>query len=360
MEASVQDLDPKHYFNQSIRVFAHERFQSEALQVQHSLQSYPSHIAVFSSGTTSSDLKGYALSLAAMKANAQAVNDFYSITSDDQWGLSIPDYHIGGLAVMMRALLLGTSVVDCRGWDPSAWTKKISERKVTVTTVVPTQIYDLVQHKLHCPKHLRLLIVGGDYLSFELQKRAMALGWPIKRTYGMTEVGSQLASALDQDLKVLPIHQVKTDDDGRLLVKSPSLFSAQFRIKPQVEVKPLSDFCDQDGFYLTQDRVQLSNGFIEPKGRMDEVIKVAGHLTHLPSLRETLYSLLLNHHQYGKAEISIQQDDRKGNKLILIHLADLSTDILNKIKEAFHPYQIDEIKAVTSFERTDLGKLKKQ
>lgn len=360
METSVHDLEPEDYFNRSISVFAHERFHSEAVKVQMALADYSQHVAVFSSGTTSADLKGYALSLSALKANAEAVNNFYEINQHDQWGLSIPDYHIGGLSVLMRAMVLGTNVVDCRGWNPESWTKLIDQRSVTVTTVVPTQVYDLVKSKLKSPSKLRLLIVGGDYLSFELQKRATDLGWPIKRTYGMTEVGSQLASAKDHVLEVLPLHQVKTDSEGRLLVKSPALFTSQFKVKEKVEIKPVDELCDSDGFYLTQDRVLLSGQTIMPQGRIDEVIKVAGHLTHLPSLRETLYSLLLKTGQYGKAELMVTQDERKGNKLGLLYLTGLPGHILSDIKEALLPYQIDEIKEVTSFERTDLGKLKKQ
>lgn len=360
MEKALHDLNPDNYFSSPLKVFAHQRYQAEAQKVKAALEAnYHHHIAVFSSGTTSASLKGYVLSLEALKANAQAVNEFYSIGKNDRWGLSIPEYHIGGLSVMMRAKLTGSEVVDCRGWNPLQWSKTIGERKVTVTTVVPTQIYDLVKEKLSPPDDLRLLIVGGDYLSHELENQARKLGWPTRRTYGMTEVGSQLASAKEKTLEALPLHDVKTDNDGRLLVKSPALFAAQFMLKENVEVREAQKFLDQDGFYVTQDRVRLEGKSITPMGRLDEQIKIGGHMVSLPALKETLYSVLLATGHYGKAEVDIVNDERKGKGLRLLHLQDLPTDILRKITEAFGPHSLDEIKAVESFERTDLGKLKK-
>jgi O-succinylbenzoic acid--CoA ligase len=361
MEKTLRDLNPDDYFSTSLKVFAHQKYHSEASRVQAAFEElkYRDHIAVFSSGTTSASLKGYALSLDAVMNNARAVNDFYSIDKNDRWGLSIPDYHIGGLSVMMRAKLLGNSVVDCRGWNPHQWRKTLDERKVTVTTVVPTQIYDLVKENLSPPRDLRVLIVGGDYLSFELENQARKLGWPTRRTYGMTEIGSQLASAKDKNLEVLTLHQVKTDSDGRLLVKSPALFSAQFILKDKVDISPVEKFLDKDGFYATQDKVRLEGKNIVPLGRVDEQIKVGGHMVSLPPMKETLYTVLLATDHNGKAEVAIMNDERKGKGLRLLHLQGLPTDVLRKITEAFGPHSIDEIRAVEAFERTDLGKLKK-
>lgn len=358
----MRTLDPKDYFSSPLRVFAHASLAQPANLVREKLESLSlrDHVAVFSSGTTSSTLKGYALSLAALKANAKAVNDFYNITQSDVWGLSIPDYHIGGLSVLMRAQLLNQEVIDCRGWDPVTWIKTISESKVTVTTIVPTQVFDLVSNNLRPPSHLRHVIVGGDYLSHKLQRMAEALDWPVRRTFGMTEIASQLASSLKtSELEVLPLHQVKTDHEGRLWVKSPSLFTLQFQVLDEVKIKRLPEFCDPEGFYQTQDRVSLEGNHIQPMGRTDEQIKVAGHMTHLPSLRETLYKILLQTGHYGEAEIQIKSDERKGHRLILIHKELLPSSIIEKIQTALRPYQLDELKAVKSFNRTDLGKLKK-
>jgi o-succinylbenzoate---CoA ligase len=168
---------------------------------------------------------------------------------------------------LARAHLLGSKCVDLGLWQPESWVQKITLEKVTVTTVVPTQIFDLVQKKLAAPATLKFLIVGGDYLSAHLERMALDLGWPIIRTFGMTEVCSQLASTTapgDADLKVLPIHQVKTDENELLLIKSSALFTLQFKYKEKLLINYAEQFCDPAGFYRTSDMARLNQDVIIP------------------------------------------------------------------------------------------------
>ncbi len=318
------------------------------------------HFILFSSGTTGGHLKGYALSKKALFKNAEEVNKFFGISSTDIWGLSLPTYHVGGLSVLARAHLLGNLVVDLRSWEPLFWYKKMSE--VTVTSIVPTQLYDLVRLELKAPPHLRYLIVGGDFLSPKLKEKALFLGWPVIRTYGMSEVSSQLASARSPDsdlLEVLPIHEVKTKD-ARLLVKSLSLFTLEFVMGEKFMVTHASRLCDQSGFFLTSDRAELSGNTIIPLGRLGDELKVGGHLVNLLKLRDTLSGQLLENNCLGQAEIVVEEDERKGKKLVLLYLSSLGNhlsieEILNRLK----PVRIDEVRLINEFKRTDLGKLKR-
>lgn len=352
MERAVFDVN----FEEEFKIITHpdlkearERLRSELADLD-----FTSHFAIFSSGTSSRELKGYILSEKAMEANARAVNEWFSLTSDDVWGLSLPVYHVGGLSVLVRAKLLGNKVVDLRKWDPLRWHKTLTEEKVSITTIVPTQLYDLVKNNLNAPTTLRHLIVGGDFLAEELEKRARSLGWPVIRTYGMTEVCSQLASGKKpgDKLSVLPIHEVKTNSDGILQVKSKSIFTAVFTLSEKLQLS----FAPED-FYTTQDRVSLHSDVIIPQGRLNQEIKVAGHLTSILSLKDTLATILLSEGHYGKAELIIESDERKGNRLVLVH-TNLSANFLDKISEKIKPAHFDEVRSVTEISRTELGKLK--
>jgi O-succinylbenzoic acid--CoA ligase len=320
---------------------------------------FTSHFAIFSSGTSSRELKGYILSEKAMTANANAVNEWFSLTAQDVWGLSLPVYHVGGLSVLMRARLLGNQIVDLRKWQPEQWLKTMTDEKVTITTIVPTQLYDLVKKNFSCPPTLRHLIVGGDFLPQSLEQKAIELNWPVIRTYGMTEVCSQLASGKSpgDKLSVLPIHEVRTTSEGILQVKSASLFTATFTLGNKLKLTFADDLCDAEGFYTTQDKVHLSEGNLIPKGRLNEEIKIAGHLTNILNLKDTLATVLLREGHYGKAEILIENDERKGKRLVLLHVG-LSADLLEQIARSIRPAMIDEIRSVETFNRTDLGKLK--
>lgn len=318
------------------------------------------HFILFSSGTTGGNLKGYALSKKALLKNAEAVNEFFGLNSNDIWALSLPIYHVGGLSVLARAKLLNNPVLDLRSWDPLHWYKKISE--VTVTSIVPTQLYDLIKLELEAPPRLRHLIVGGDFLSTKLKEKALSLGWPVIRTYGMSEVSSQLASARSpqsDDLEVLPIHAVKTDNQ-RLLVKSESLFTLEFVMGEKFNITHASRLCDPDGFFLTSDRAELKGNVITPLGRLGDELKVGGHLVNIQKLRDTLSGLLLEKDCYGQAEILVEEDERKGKKLVLLTLSTLEKHLsAEEITDRLRPVKIDDIRSVSEFKRTNLGKLKR-
>ncbi len=316
------------------------------------------HFALYSSGTTGGDLKGYVLSKKALFKNAEAVNTFFNLTNQDTWGLSLPVYHVGGLSVLCRAKLLGNKVIDLRKWEPHSWREKVHD--VTITSIVPTQLYDLVKLNLTCPKNLRYLIVGGDYLSTKLKLRAQELGYPVIRTFGMSEVGSQLASAktsASDELEILPIHKVKTMNK-RLYVKSESLFTLEFTIGDSFKVTEARDLLDSEGYYETKDNAEVTQNILTPLGRVGEEFKVAGHLVNLNKLKDTLFGYLLDKDLYGQMEFQLEADERKGHKLILLSLREFKGEF-KEISDKIAPIKIDEIKIIKEFNRTALGKLKK-
>ncbi len=342
-----------------LQFLSHPRYTEASERILQELDYLKSHFLIFSSGTTSQDLKGYALSREALLTNARAVNSFFNLNSDDVWGLSLPHFHVGGLSVLARAHLLGSSLVLMGDhWDPLAWSELLKEKGVTITTIVPTQLFDLVKNNLQAPPMLKHLVVGGDYLSHELERLAMALGWPVIRTFGMTEVCSQLASAKAPGLgiELLPIHEIKTDKDERLWVKSSALFTLQFSLKEKLHVTLANTLLDSEGFFPTNDRVSIEGETFTHLGRLDDQIKVSGKLISLISLKEKLYEFALKHNLYGSVELLFEADNRLGKKLVLLHLPTVQN--IEEIKNLFSPLKV-ELREVTSFNRTDLGKLKR-
>lgn len=352
------DID---FHREDLQVIVHPQFQELIPKILERLKPYnlENHFVLLSSGTTGGDIKGYALSRDALLANARATNEHFKLTEEDVWGLSLPVYHVGGLSVLARAHLLKNKVIDLRKWNPDSWIKEIED--VTITTIVPTQLYDLVKLNLKAPSKLRYLVVGGDFLSSSLKTEALKLGWPVIRTFGMSEVCSQLASTEkpeSDDLKIFPLHTVKTNAEGRLLVKSQSLFTLHFSIGAEFIVSNAKELCDQDGFYPTSDQALVSGHYLRHSGRIGDEIKIAGHLVNLLSLKETLGTYLMKKNLFGSIEFLIEEDDRKGKRLILQLLPDLPA-AAEEIAHLIHPVKIDEVRIVNQFERTSLGKLKR-
>lgn len=352
------DLDSK----SNIRILTSPRFEDQQKSILKNLEpkNLTDHFILLSSGTTSSELKGFALSHHALITNAEAVNSHFALTPNDVWGLSLPSYHVGGLSVLIRAHLLQNRVVEFQDWEPLSWVHTLETEKVTITTVVPTQVYDLVKMNLTAPSHLRYLIVGGDFLSDALEEKAVALGWPVIRTFGMTEVCSQLASAKTtgpKNLDVLSPHHVKTDNNQRLLVKSECLFTLKFIQTDRFKIIEAAELCDKDGYFLSHDRVELHGNTVTPLGRLDDMIKISGRLISLLEMKNLIERATLEQGIFQKAEIAIEEDERKGKKIVLYHLPEVNSPQL--LEKYLLPIKIDEFREVTSLQRTDLGKLKK-
>jgi len=350
-------------FNDSSpQVLCHPDYQNLIPKIVEKLLPYDlkDHFILFSSGTTGGSLKGYALSKKALFKNAHAVNNFFNLNQADIWALSLPIYHVGGLSVLARAYLNKNKVIDARKWNPLTWTKTIEE--VTITSIVPTQLYDLVKNSIPAPTKLRYLIVGGDFLSSSLKEKALNLGWPVIRTFGMSEVCSQLASSnspTSDEMEILPIHEAKTID-GRLLVKSESLFTLEFMMGEYFIVKFANELATKDGFYLTKDRAEIKNNFITPLGRLGEEFKISGHLVNINEIKEALHNFLLENGLFNKMDFLIEGNERQGNKLILLTVPESNDEgIIKDIKNLIRPAKIDEVRVVPNIQRNDLGKLKR-
>ena len=191
------------------------------------------HIWIATSGTTRrSGVRWVGLSKNAMRASAEAVNRHLSSSSIDVWINVLPTYHVGGLSILVRAGLSRSKVIDFSKpkWDAKKYIAEINKHRATLTSLVPTQVYDLVEQELRSPVSLRATIVGGAALDPMLYHRARALGWPLLPTYGMTECCSQVATADLLSLKkseypeLRPLSHVELQlRNGRLAIRSESI-----------------------------------------------------------------------------------------------------------------------------------------
>lgn len=322
-----------------------------------------SHIFILSSGSTSTgELKGYALSKDAIAANAAAVNRHLSLGANDHWLLSLPHWHIGGLSVYARAALAGSKVLHYEGkWEPSNWAKSLDG--VAVTSIVPLQAYDIVAKKLRPPQGFKFLIVGGDLLSSSLHQALFDLGWPVLRTFGMTEVCSQLATerapSQRPNLELLDIHEIKVGDDKLLQVKTPSLFTGVFKCGQSFHYEKAQA---EEGFFRTSDLAQWDGKRFVHLGRADQAFKAKGRLFYLNELRDLLASYAFENGFYGKLELVLLEDEREGRRgriIALKELENLEAKLRKDLKELLYPLSWEGPDFVESINRTDLGKLKK-
>jgi O-succinylbenzoic acid--CoA ligase len=258
------------------------------------------HIFLATSGTTVTKGNGrklVALSKSAILASAQAVNQFLEVSSSDVWASALPRHHVGGLGIEARAYLAGNKMVSALAdgrWDPNYYLQRLTNGGVTLSALVPTQIFDLVSGSFSCPPQLRAVVVGGGVLSSDLYASARSLGWPLLPSYGMTECGSQVATASLKSLAekdygkkaliVLPHLQVRVDALGQLRMRGTSLLTA-YGLRREEKIE-FYDPKDVDGWFTSEDRGNVINSHLEVYGRGVEFVKIMGENVNLSDLEQ--------------------------------------------------------------------------
>ncbi|WP_246172865.1 AMP-binding protein [Thermochromatium tepidum] len=128
-------------------------------------------------------------------ASAQRVNARLGVTTDSTWLCCLRPSHIGGAAILYRAALAGSNLRLQTGFDAPTVRRELEIHGVTHVSLVPPMLARLLDLGGRAPPSLRVVLIGGQALSRPLAERALAAGWPLWITYGMTETGSQVATS---------------------------------------------------------------------------------------------------------------------------------------------------------------------
>jgi O-succinylbenzoic acid--CoA ligase len=274
------------------------------------------HVWLGTSGT-SGNLKMVALARTALEASARAVNNHLGVTSGDVWFNPLPFFHVGGLGMRLRAELAGARHEAMRGgWRPEDYVRAAEQTGATLSALVPAQVHDLVAARCRAPLSLRAVVVGGGALADALRLRALALGWPLLPSYGLTEVGSQVATARRGQVEVewLPVLEhleVRTGRAGVLELRGPSLFTG-WLISGDGPVRWEDPKCG--GWYATSDRVEVRGRELRVSGRLDDLVKIRGELVDVAALERSLQARVTS----GLIMLRSVPDERNGVALHVV------------------------------------------
>lgn len=221
---------------------------------------------LFTSGTTGS-ARGVVLSRAAITAAAAASEARFGWRDDDRWLLALSMAHAGGLSIVVRCLIARTPIVLHEGdFDPARVAELIAAVRPTLASLVPAQLTELVGHS---PAALRAVVLGGAAAMPALVDAAVAAGWPVYPSYGLTETFGQIATATRPGgpLVVLPGVEITTADT--LTIRAPQLATSYLggpAIAPELVTSDLGEL-DPDGT-------------LRVLGRRDDMINTGGEKVH--------------------------------------------------------------------------------
>lgn len=299
----------------------------------------------------------------ALLASARAVNDHCGLTISDTWLGGLSTFHVGGLGIYARAYLSGAAVIPMR-WDQweqdgSRLVEMCLANWIRVTSLTPVHLYDLVAHQVRCPESLRGVFIGGGALMPSTALRAMALGWPVWTTYGMTETCSQVATSAAEEFDWLPIlgeWEAKITDDDRLAVRGKGLFSGYVTRDENGTWKVTKPF-DEEGWFTTGDQCRIKGEVIRFLGRADDLVKVSGELISVSRLERELAQEL--DPTTGKGVVIAMPHARRENELIaFVEGGAKAEEAARNFSNSLIPLeQFAKVVLLDKLPRTDLGKI---
>lgn len=256
---------------------------------------YPGVATVmFTSGTTSAP-KPVHLTLRNWEANAIGSALALGLDPNERWLCVMPLAHVGGLSILLRSTLYGTTVVLHERFETQAVLEELMnpERRITLVSLVPTMLSRLLDAGLREPPAVRWVLLGGGPLPPALLIRAHEAGVPVAPTYGMTEGCSQIATF------GLPLHGVDLRlEDGEVLARGPN-FAA--------------NTLDPDGWLRTGDLGEFdADGRLRIIGRRSDTI-VSGGENVAPAEVE---AVLLEHPAVADAGVFARPDAEWGERVV--------------------------------------------
>jgi O-succinylbenzoic acid--CoA ligase len=205
-------------------------------------------VVVATSGTSGVP-KAAVLTMSAVEASARATTERLNVTLRDTWLACLPPSHVGGLSVITRSLIMGTSLITEPNFSPES-IMQAARNGATLVSLVSTALQRID------PALFRAIVLGGSRQAAQLPSNCVT-------TYGMTETGSGVV------YNGKPLRSVELEIRNSIVyVRAPMLLRAY---------RDGSVPLDSDGWFCTNDIGSLSdNGVLTIEGREGDLIITGG------------------------------------------------------------------------------------
>ena len=251
--------------------------------------SHPATI-LFSSGTTSAP-KPVVHDTRAHICSALGSNENIAIQPGDCWLWSLPVYHVSGLSIVFRCTLAGASIMPMPEVGEIA---AVAQRKrITHLSLVATQLRQFLEQSDSSSPGLKAVLLGGSALPPKLVESALAAGLPLRTTYGLTEMASQVTTTPPNSPwarrltagRVLPYREIAISPKGEILVKGATLCQGY------LQQGTIDAVVDNAGWFRTGDLGTMDDGFLTVTGRLDNMFISGGENIHPEEIENCLLDL---------------------------------------------------------------------
>jgi acyl-CoA synthetase (AMP-forming)/AMP-acid ligase II len=275
----------------------------------------PEHFAVelFTSGTTA-EPKAAVLEHRHLGAYILGSVEFASADEDDVALVSVPPYHIAGVANLLSNVFATRRIIYLPSFEPSKWLETVRAEGVTQAMVVPTMLARITESlegasSADAPT-LRTISYGGARMPQTVLERALQL-FPetgFVNAYGLTETSSSIAVLGPEDHR----KALESGDEmarARLSSVGRPLPGIEIEIREDDRVLPTNGHgeiwvrgeqvsgsyagqespCDAQGWFPTRDAGWIDDeGYLFVEGRADDTIIRGGENIAPAEIEEVL------------------------------------------------------------------------
>jgi O-succinylbenzoic acid--CoA ligase len=250
------------------------------------------HSIIYTSGSTGRP-RGVLLTYGNFFWSAVGSAFNLGVQRDDRWLACLPFCHVGGLSILLRSVIYGSTAVIHDGFDAAQVDRALDEERVTIVSVVANMLQRLLERRgdRPYPPWLRCVLLGGGPAPLALLQACRARGVPVVQTYGLTEAASQVTTIAPADAErklgsagkpLLGTEiavsaptglgtngSMPADAVGEILVRGPTVSPGY--------LDPADNVRREDGWLRTGDLGRLdSQGFLYVMGRQDDMIITGG------------------------------------------------------------------------------------
>ena len=295
-------------------------------------------IVLYTSGTTS-EPKSALLRHRHLMGYLLGTVEFGAGGPEEAALISVPPYHIAGVANLLSNLFAGRRAVYVSAFDPEVWLRTVADEGITNAMVVPTMLARIVETlegaEADVPT-LRAISYGGAKVSERVLISALRcfLRTDFVNAYGLTETTSTIALLGPEDYRaaiasddplvrrrlssagrLLPGIEIEIrDDDGTPLPSNLDgmIFLRGQQISGEYES---GSVLDDEGWFCTRDREMVDDvGYLFIAGRADDTIIRGGENIATAEIEE----VLLTHSDVAEACVVGVPDDEWGQRIVAV------------------------------------------